>query len=71
MEYTPGTNYSVSLSGDDEAELTGYWNKLSEGGTVSMPLEKAIWGDSFGMCTDRFGVNWLVNIAGSSNQVPS
>jgi PhnB protein len=71
MEYTPGTNYSVSLSGDDEAELTGYWNKLSEGGTVSMPLEKAIWGDSFGMCTDRFGVNWLVNIAGSSDQAPS
>jgi PhnB protein len=31
-----------------------------------MPLEKATWGDTFGMCTDRFGVNWLVNIAGQS-----
>jgi PhnB protein len=71
MEYKPGTNYSVSLSGDDEAELTGYWNKLSEGGSVSMPLEKAIWGDSFGMCTDRFGVHWLVNIAHSKEQVAS
>ena len=64
MEYRPGNNMSISLSGDNEAELTGYFNKLSAGGTVTMPLEKAIWGDSFGMCTDRFGVHWLVNIAG-------
>jgi PhnB protein len=65
MEYRPGTNFSVSLSGDDEAELRGYWEKLSDGGTISMPLEKAIWGDTFGMCTDRFGIPWLVNIAGT------
>ena len=31
--------------------------------SISMPLEAAPWGDTFGMCTDRFGVNWLVNIA--------
>src|SRR5579859_1115780 len=62
MEYRPGTNMSMSLSGDNEAELTGYFEKLSAGGTVTMPLQKAIWGDSFGMCTDRFGVQWLVNI---------
>ena len=66
MDYTPGNNYTVSLSGDDEAELRGYWDKLSDGGKVSMPLEKAPWGDTFGMCTDRFGVAWLVNIAGAS-----
>lgn len=65
MDYTPGTNYSVSLSGDDESELRGYWDKLSAGGTVSMPLEKAPWGDSFGQCLDRFGISWLVNISGS------
>lgn len=65
MEYTPGNNYSVSLSGDDEAELRGYWDRLAEGGTVAMPLEKAPWGDTFGMCTDKFGVSWLVNIAGA------
>jgi PhnB protein len=64
MAYTPGDNYSVSLSGEDEAELRGYWDKLVDGGTVTMPLEPAPWGDSFGMCTDRFGVSWLVNIAG-------
>ncbi len=64
MEYRPGTNMSMSLSGDNEAELKAYFEKLSVGGMVTMPLEKAIWGDSFGMCTDKFGVQWLVNIAG-------
>ena len=64
MEYRPGTNMSMSLSGDNEAELKAYFEKLSAGGMVTMPLEKAIWGDSFGMCTDTFGVQWLVNIAG-------
>ncbi|TAM66176.1 MAG: VOC family protein [Microbacteriaceae bacterium] len=68
MEYTPGNNYSVSLSGEDEAELRGYWNGLSEGGTVTMPLEKAMWGDIFGMCIDKFGVSWLVNIFGSHEE---
>jgi PhnB protein len=63
MDYTSGTNISVSLSGDDDAALRGYWEKLSEGGTVGMPLEQAPWGDSFGMCTDKFGVSWLVNIS--------
>ena len=62
MESTPGTNYSVSLSGQDEAELRGYWDKLADGGAVTVPLEKAPWGDSFGMCVDRFGVSWMVNI---------
>jgi len=62
MSYTPGDNYSVSLSGEDEAELRGFWDGLSAGGTIGMPLEKAPWGDVFGMCADKFGVNWLVNI---------
>ena len=64
MPYNPGDNYSVSLSGDSDEELRGYWEKLSDGGTVTVPLEKAPWGDSFGMCTDKFGVSWLVNISG-------
>ncbi|MGA5895452.1 VOC family protein [Streptomyces venetus] len=57
-----GQPFSVSLSGDDDAELRGYWEKLSAGGSVSVPLEKQMWGDVFGMCTDRFGVPWMVNI---------
>ena len=63
MEHNPGNNISVSLSGDDAAELRGYWEKLSEGGTVAMPLEKQMWGDEFGMCVDQFGISWMVNIA--------
>jgi PhnB protein len=66
MEYTEGSRITVSLSGQDDAELRGYWDKLSGDGTVVMPLEQAPWGDSFGMCADRFGVNWMVNIAGAS-----
>ena len=57
--------FSISLSGDDEAELRRYWDRLAEGGTVTMPLEKAPWGDSFGMLSDRFGTPWMVNIAGT------
>jgi PhnB protein len=60
-----GPNGTISLSGDDEATLRGYWDGLTEGGTVTVPLEKAPWGDTFGMCTDRFGVDWMVNILGS------
>jgi len=62
MRHSPGSNFSVSLSGDDDAELRGYWEKLSEGGSVAVPLEKQMWGDVFGMCTDRFGIPWMVNI---------
>jgi PhnB protein len=67
MEYSPGANISMSLSGDNEAELRGYFEKLSAGGSVAQPLEKAPWGDSFGMCTDKFGVNWMVNITGQKS----
>jgi PhnB protein len=63
MEHNPGTNISISLSGDDPDELRGYWRRLSEGGTVSVPLEKQMWGDEFGMCVDQFGIGWMVNIA--------
>jgi PhnB protein len=62
MQRNPGDNITISLSGDDGDELRGYWEKLSDGGTVTMPLEKQMWGDEFGMCTDRFGVPWMVNI---------
>ncbi|GAC1431695.1 MAG: VOC family protein [Ktedonobacteraceae bacterium] len=64
MDYSVGTNFSMSLSGDNEAELSAYFEKLSASGKVTMPLEKALWGDTFGMLTDKFGVAWLVNIAG-------
>ena len=62
MERDSGSAITISLSGDDGEELRGYWEKLSAGGSVSLPLEKQMWGDEFGQCTDKFGVNWMVNI---------
>lgn len=64
MEYRAGTNMTMSLSGDDDALLTAYYKKLSEGGTDVLPLDMAPWGDKFGMFTDKFGIPWMVNIAG-------
>jgi PhnB protein len=61
-----GSNIALSLSGDDADELRGYWAKLSDGGAVQMPLAKQVWGDTFGMCTDRFGLPWMVNITESA-----
>ena len=62
MEHTVGNNITISLSGDDGDELRGYWEKLSAEGVVQTPLEKQMWGDEFGACSDKFGINWLVNI---------
>lgn len=62
MVYRPGAAMSMSLSGTDEAKLRGYWDKLSEGATIQLRLDQAPWGDTFGMLTDKFGVDWLVNI---------
>ena len=64
MDYKPGTNFSMSLSGDDAAMLKDWFAKLTEGGTVIMPVGKSPWGDEFGMGHDKFGVSWLVNITG-------
>ncbi len=62
MEYKQATGFSLSVAGDNEKELRGYWDKLSKGGTVTMPLAKAPWGATFGMLIDKFGIMWLVNI---------
>lgn len=62
MEYQEGSNIGMSLSGEDEAQLRDYFEKLSAGGEIQQPLEKAPWGDSFGMLVDKFGIRWMVNI---------
>ena len=62
MEPSTGSSITVSLSGDDTDQLRGYWGKLSEGGDIHMPLERQVWGDEFGQFTDRFGIQWMVNI---------
>jgi PhnB protein len=63
QDYQPMAGVSVSLSGDDTDLLRGYWDKLSAAGKITMPLEKQVWGDEFGMCVDQFGVSWMVNIS--------
>lgn len=68
MDLTVGSNVSVSLSGDDEAELRGYWDGLVAGGQVTVPFAPAPWGDLFGMLVDRFGIHWLVNLAGAPTE---
>ena len=70
MPRSEGSSIAISLSGDDTDELHGYWDKLADGGQVSVPLEKQMWGDEFGMCIDRFGIGWMVNIAGSGGDQP-
>ena len=62
MEHTPGNTITISLSGDDAETLRAYWKKLARGGEVAMPLERQVWGDEFGQCTDKFGISWMVNI---------
>lgn len=64
-ETAHGEDVSISLSGDDEDALRGYFAKLKDGGVVHQELEQAPWGDFFGACSDRFGTSWLVNIAGN------
>lgn len=58
---TRGDNYSIAISTDSEAEATRLFNELSAGGQVTMPLDKAFWGDYFGMLTDKFGIQWMVS----------
>lgn len=60
--FTQGDTFSLSLSGSDDAWLRGAWAALSAGGQVRMPLETQMWGDTFGMFVDKFGVQWMVNI---------
>ncbi len=66
-DYHRGTNVSNSLSGENDSELRGYWDRLSQGATVTMPLAAAPWGDTFGMLDDKFGIRWMVNITSARN----
>ena len=58
---TAGTNFHLSISADSEDETRKLFTALSAGGKVTQPLEKMFWGDYFGMCTDKFGIQWMVS----------
>ncbi|MGX6607917.1 VOC family protein [Micromonosporaceae bacterium Da 78-11] len=62
MTHTPGTNITCSLSGDPGEGLEDVWAKLADGGTVTLPFEKQMWGDVFGQLVDKFGTPWMVNV---------
>ena len=61
--FRPGNTVTVSLSGDAGEGLEEAWEKLSEGGEIHVPFEKQPWGDLFGQCADRYGVQWMVDVA--------
>lgn len=56
-----GDNFSVSLDFKHDGDMQRSFDALSAGGVVSMPLQDTFWGARFGMCTDKFGVNWMMN----------
>ena len=61
QKLTNGNNFYISISAESEAEAEKLYNGLSAGGKIEMPLQKAFWGAYFGMFSDKFGVQWMVN----------
>lgn len=65
-EILTGNNISISISADNREQADHFFNSLSKGGKVNMPMENTFWGSYFGMCSDKFGINWMI----SSGQEP-
>ena len=61
--FMAGNNFSLSLHPDSEEVADKLFANLSAGGTVTVPMSKAPWGDYFGMFTDKFGIKWMINKA--------
>jgi len=59
--HTPGNNFSLSISTDLKEKADDYFTKLSNGANVTMPIVDTFWGAYFGMLTDKFGIQWMVN----------
>ena len=62
-----GGNFSISYQTNSRKETEDLFAKVSEGGTVSMPLQDTFWGDYFGGCTDKFGINWMFSCESSQS----
>ncbi|WP_422355273.1 VOC family protein [Roseivirga pacifica] len=60
--HVQGNNFSISISTDSKAKADNFFNELSAGGEVKMPMEQTFWGDYFGMLTDKFGINWMISL---------
>jgi len=63
-----GNNFSVSIATDSREEADRLFNGLSANGKVTMPMNQTFWGSYFGMCTDRFGINWMVSFEDQQKQ---
>jgi len=63
MAVRPGNHMHINLEPDTRGETGRLFQALSEGGTVSMPLQDMFWGAYFASFTDRFGINWMLNCA--------
>lgn len=63
-----GNNVSLSITADSKEQADQVFEKLSKEGRVTMPLDKTFWGDYFGMCTDRFGINWMLSYNDSADR---
>jgi PhnB protein len=63
-----GDNFILGVQTDDAAQTDAIFSKLAEGGSITMPLDKTFWSPRFGMCTDKFGIKWMVNLAGAPGQ---
>lgn len=59
---TPGDNFAIGIRTEDEAQAAATFTKLANGGTVIMPFEKTFFANKFGMCADKFGIKWLVQV---------
>ena len=62
-----GNNISLSVTAESKEDADRFFNMLSDGGKVTMPMDQTFWGDYFGMCTDKFGINWMVSLGESTD----
>lgn len=67
-QVTPGTNFSISINTESTEEADKIFNGLSAGGKIIMAMEQTFWGAYFGMFTDKFGINWMVNFDSNPNK---
>ena len=63
-----GNNITISITADSEGQADHFFNSLSEGGKVTMPMDKTFWGSYFGMCTDEFDINWMISFGDATNE---
>lgn len=65
--YSAGNNFSISINAESKDEADKLFNGLAAGGQVTMPMSNTFWGSYFGMCTDKFGISWMMSYDGQNN----